>query len=71
MYLDPQKEKFLKYCSTIPQMIRNPLYHWSHLELNRYFGVSDLISAKKKFGKKYPTKQSMNINKLKKILNKV
>ena len=41
-----QKEKFLKYCSTIPQMIRNPLYHWSHLELYRYFDISDLISAK-------------------------
>ena len=27
-------------------MIRNPLYHWSHLELYRYFGISDLISAK-------------------------
>ena len=27
-------------------MIRNPLYHWSHLELYRYFDISDLISAK-------------------------
>ena len=27
-------------------MIRNPLYHWSHLELYRYFGISDLISEK-------------------------
>ena len=40
------KEKFIKYCCALPLMIRNPLYHWSHLELKRYFGISDLISEK-------------------------
>lgn len=30
-------EKFLAWCRTVPQVLRNPLYHWSHLELKRYF----------------------------------
>jgi glucuronate isomerase len=29
----------------VPQTLRNPLYHWSHLELRRYFGLDDMISA--------------------------
>ena len=39
------KEKFIKYMSSVPLMIRNPLYHWTHLELKRYFGISDTIST--------------------------
>jgi glucuronate isomerase len=37
-------EKFAKYSEAMPQFLRNPLYHWSHLELARYFGVDDLLS---------------------------
>lgn len=37
-------EKFLAYCRTLPMAIGNPLYHWSHLELQRFFGVYDLIN---------------------------
>ncbi len=37
-------EKFEKYAETMPYLLRNPLYHWSHLELKRYFGVSELLS---------------------------
>ncbi len=37
-------EKFLAWCRTVPQTLRNPLYHWSHLELKRYFGIDLLIS---------------------------
>jgi glucuronate isomerase len=37
-------EKFSKYSEAMPQFLRNPLYHWSHLELARYFGVDDLLS---------------------------
>ena len=33
----PDKEKFLAFAQTMPYMIGNPLYHWSHLELQRYF----------------------------------
>lgn len=32
-------EKFLKFASVVPFMIGNPIYHWTHLELKRYFGV--------------------------------
>ncbi len=38
------REKFDKFAATMPYLIRNPMHHWSHLELARYFGVSDLLS---------------------------
>ena len=37
-------DKFLAWARTVPQTIRNPLYHWTHLELKRYFGVDDLLN---------------------------
>jgi glucuronate isomerase len=37
-------EKFLAWARTVPQTIRNPLYHWTHLELRRYFGISELLN---------------------------
>ena len=37
-------DKFLAYAKTVPQTLRNPLYHWSHLELRRYFGIKLLIN---------------------------
>ena len=40
------KEKFEKWAQTVPYTLRNPLYHWTHLELKRYFGVTDLLSEK-------------------------
>ena len=36
-------EKFSKYAGAMPQLLRNPLYHWSHLELARYFGIDDCL----------------------------
>ncbi len=44
------REKFEKWAETVPYTMRNPLYHWTHLELQRYFDVYDLLdknSAKK------------------------
>ena len=38
------EEKFLKWAETVPFTIRNPLYHWTHLELKRYFGIDELLS---------------------------
>ncbi len=38
------REKFDAWCATVPHTLRNPLYHWSHLELARYFGISDIIN---------------------------
>ena len=36
-------EKFAKWAETVPKTLRNPLYHWTHLELNRPFGISDRL----------------------------
>jgi glucuronate isomerase len=36
-------EKFLAWARTVPYTLRNPLYHWTHLELQRYFGISELL----------------------------
>jgi len=38
------KEKFIKWAETVPHTAGNPLYHWTHLELARYFGINDLLS---------------------------
>ena len=37
------KEKFLKWAEVVPQTLGNPLYHWTHLELKKYFGIEDLL----------------------------
>ncbi|HEU5291129.1 MAG TPA: glucuronate isomerase, partial [Cyclobacteriaceae bacterium] len=42
----PDNEKFGKWAFAVPYTVRNPLYHWSHLELQRYFGINKLISPK-------------------------
>jgi len=39
-------EKFEAWAATVPYTLRNPLYHWTHLELQRYFDVHELLSAK-------------------------
>ena len=36
-------EKFRAWASTVPRTLRNPLYHWTHLELKRYFGIDELL----------------------------
>lgn len=40
----PSYEKFEKWAETMPYTMRNPLYHWTHLELARVFGIFDLLS---------------------------
>ena len=37
-------EKYLAWCRTVPSTLRNPLYHWTHLELRRYFEIGELLS---------------------------
>src|SRR5688500_10833279 len=39
-------EKFEQWAATVPYTLRNPLYHWTHLELQRYFGVQEVLSLK-------------------------
>ncbi len=36
-------EKVLAWARTVPHTLRNPLYHWTHLELSRYFGIDELL----------------------------
>jgi glucuronate isomerase len=38
------KDKFMQWAKTVPYTMRNPLYHWTHLELSRYFDVNDLLN---------------------------
>jgi glucuronate isomerase len=37
-------EKFEHWAATVPYTLRNPLYHWTHLELRRYFGINDILN---------------------------
>src|SRR3989442_11127363 len=36
-------EKFLAFARTVPYTLRNPLYHWTHLELKRYFDIDERL----------------------------
>ena len=38
------KEKFMAWAKTVPHTLRNPLYHWTHLELKRYFGIDTMLN---------------------------
>lgn len=40
------RDKFVAWAKTVPQTLRNPLYHWTHLELKRYFGIDELLNEK-------------------------
>jgi len=37
-------EKFEQWAATVPYTLRNPLYHWTHLELQRYFDINTILS---------------------------
>ena len=39
----PDYEKFGQWAATVPYTLRNPLFHWTHLELKRYFNIDDLL----------------------------
>ena len=39
------RDKFLKWSETVPYTMRNPLYHWTHLELQRYFDITKLLDS--------------------------
>jgi glucuronate isomerase len=40
------ESKFMKWAETVPYTAGNPLYHWTHLELARYFGINELLSPR-------------------------
>ncbi|MFN7339879.1 MAG: glucuronate isomerase, partial [Opitutia bacterium] len=37
------RDKFRAWAATVPATLRNPLFHWTHLELRRHFGIGDLL----------------------------
>ena len=39
-------DKFIAWARVVPNTLRNPLYHWTHLELQRYFGITALLNEK-------------------------
>ena len=41
----PDYKKFVKWAETVPYTLRNPLYHWTHLELQRYFDVYEILDG--------------------------
>ncbi len=41
----PDREKFRAFASVMPKLIGNPIYHWAHLELQRYFGIDTPLSS--------------------------
>ncbi|WP_339917166.1 glucuronate isomerase [Yeosuana marina] len=56
------KEKFLNWAKTVPYTMRNPLYHWTHLELARYFDIYDLLSEKSAENIWNVTQEKLNSN---------
>jgi len=70
-------EKFEKWAETVPYTFRNPLYHWTHLELQRYFGIHEILnpeSAKKIYdecSQKLQTKEYSVRNLLRKMNVKI
>ena len=43
---EPDYRTFLAWARTVPRLVGNPLYHWTHLELQRYFGIYEPLSEK-------------------------
>ncbi|MBP5464750.1 MAG: glucuronate isomerase, partial [Treponema sp.] len=39
-------DRFMKWADTVEHLIGNPLYHWTHLELQRYFGITEPLTVK-------------------------
>lgn len=53
-------DKFLAWARTVPRTLRNPLYHWTHLELARYFGIRELLDERSAAGIWERASQSLN-----------
>jgi glucuronate isomerase len=53
------REKFDAWAATVPKTLGNPLYHWTHLELKRYFGITDKLLSPDTAGEIYETCSEM------------
>ena len=42
---DDDYKKYFQFVESMPYFVGNPLYHWSHLEMRRYFGIDEIINA--------------------------
>lgn len=65
-------EKFLKFAEVIPYTIGNPLYHWTHLELRRFFGIEEILNvdtAKVIYDKANKVLETVTARKLAKMAN--
>lgn len=69
----PDEQKFRKWAATVPYTLRNPLYHWTHLELKRYFEINTILDPStagiiyKEASQKLNTKEFSVQNLLKKM----
>lgn len=54
------KDKFKNWAKTVPYTMRNPLYHWTHLELARYFDIFDLLNENSAENIYQETKEKLN-----------
>lgn len=54
------KDKFMSWAKTVPYTMRNPLYHWTHLELARYFDIYDLLNENSAEKIYQETKEKLN-----------
>lgn len=54
------EEKFEKWAQAVPYTMRNPLYHWTHLELSRYFEIDDLLTPSNSAKVYAETKEQLN-----------
>ena len=62
-----KEEKFMKWAETVPYTVGNPLYHWTHLELQKYFGFKGIFSpesAKDLYSKMNKKLQKMTARKI-------
>lgn len=54
------EEKFEKWAHAVPYTMRNPLYHWTHMELSRYFGIDELLTPSNSTKIYKETKEKLN-----------
>ena len=54
------REKFKKWGATVPYTLRNPLFHWTHLELQRYFGIKTLLNENSAIGIYHSCNEKLN-----------
>jgi len=54
------EEKFEKWAHVVPYTMRNPLYHWTHMELSRYFGIDELLTPSNSAKVYKETKEKLN-----------